>query len=223
MRSAITERQSEALLARWQQICREVAPYHARLIAVSKYAPDAAVAALIAAGQRDFGESRPQQLRDRALRWPQCNWHMIGPLQRNKAKYIGRFAASWMSLESWSQAEAVARQTSGRILSVLIQVNVVAQAQQHGVDAEDLSPLFQSLQQLNSLRVTGLMAMVPRGNDAPKQFVHLRRLKEALVEASLADLCMGMSHDYQDALAAGATMVRIGSRLFGELDVRHPV
>jgi len=213
--------QHQPLLARWQQLSDEVARYGAVMVAVSKYAADDAVAALIAAGQRDFGESRPQQLRDRAQRWPGCRWHMIGPLQRNKAKFIGRFAASWMSVESMAQAEAVARHVVASELPVMIQVNLSAQPQQHGVVAAEIVPLFQGLQQLDRLNVTGLMAMVAQGDDASAQFARLRCLKESLAEASLPDLCMGMSHDYRQALAAGATMVRIGSKLFGARSVQH--
>ncbi len=219
--SSLSTAQRQALLDRWQRIGEQLAPFDATLIAVSKYAPDAAVEVLINAGARDFGESRPQQLRDRARRWPHCRWHMIGPLQRNKAKYVGRYAASWLSVESLAQAEAVAKHVLDRILPVMIQVNIAAESQQHGVLEADVPSLYLQLSTLEALQVKGLMAMVPRNKDAEDCFERMRGLKQALGAASLAHLCMGMSHDYQQALAQGSTMVRIGSALFAELDVRR--
>ncbi|MDX8409252.1 MAG: YggS family pyridoxal phosphate-dependent enzyme [Mariprofundales bacterium] len=209
------------MLDRWQCLGEQVAQWNATLIAVSKYAPDAAVEVLMDVGARDFGESRPQQLRDRARRWPHCRWHMIGSLQRNKAKYVGRYAASWLSVESLAQAEMVAKHVTDRVLPVMIQVNIAAEAQQHGVLEAAVPALYSQLSALNALRVKGLMAMVPRDKAADDCFDRMQRLKQVPGAASLADLCMGMSHDYPQALARGATMVRIGSALFAELDVRE--
>ena len=112
------------LLARWQSISDELRTKQVQLLAVSKYAPEQAVEALVQAGQQCFGESRPQALRDRAGRWPDRDWHMIGPLQKNKAKYIGRHASMWHSCENLETARAVAGHVSGPALPVLIQVNI---------------------------------------------------------------------------------------------------
>jgi len=212
----------DGLLARYHALHDAAAHYQAALICVSKYAPDDAVAALIDAGARDFGESRPQQLRDRAVRWPHCRWHMIGPLQRNKAKYIARYAASWVSVESLACAEAVARRREEQSapLPVMIQLNCSGLAQHHGVTAEGCSAFYRQLCRLSQLQVVGLMAMVPKGLPAASCVEMLARLNESLAAPSMRHLCVGMSHDYQQALAAGSTMIRVGSALFGSLDIR---
>jgi len=88
-----------SLLDRWRILRHELDAQGVKLLAVSKYAMDADVALLATAGQQDFAESRAQQLRDRAVRFPDVNWHMIGPLQKNKAKYIARHAFMWHSVE----------------------------------------------------------------------------------------------------------------------------
>jgi len=201
------------MLERWQQLRDELG--EVRLIAVSKYAEDASVAELIAAGQVDFGEARPQQLRDRAHRWSDCRWHMIGPLQRNKAKYIGRHAAMWHSLEDLDTAREVARHVIGRRLPVLIQVNIGHRPQQHGVEPGDVGALLDELRQIPELEVVGLMCMVPEDGRAPVQFAAMRQLRDTLFPRG-GELCMGMSGDYRLAIAAGATMVRLGSLIFEE-------
>lgn len=198
-----------------------------RLLAVSKYAPDETVRWLIEAGQADFGESRPQNLRDRALRYPMARWHMIGPLQKNKAKYIARHAAAWHSVEDVETARAVAGLVSGRRLPVLVQVNVAGLAHQHGVRPDDLQVLCEELIQLPQLCLCGLMCMAPREGDARVCFSALRGLRDALPAGSLSEpdicrgsalegvsLCMGMSGDFHVAIAEGTDMVRLGSGLF---------
>ncbi len=212
-----------ALVARYRALKEEVTGQGAELIAVSKYAPDEAVAALIDAGAQDFGESRPQQLRDRARRWPQCRWHMIGPLQRNKAKYIAEFASSWLSVSSLESAEAVARRrpSEARPLPVMIQINRSGLTRHSGISGAQCAAFYRELCRWPQLQVVGLMAMVPRDEDVAACVEALARLKQELAEGSMRHLCVGMSHDYRQALAAGATMVRIGSALFAEWDTRR--
>jgi pyridoxal phosphate enzyme (YggS family) len=205
----------EAIVARWRCLCAELDAHGVRLIAVSKYAPDAAVTCLAAAGQVDFGESRPQQLRERAERFPGVRWHMIGPVQRNKAKYVGRHAAMWHSLEDIDTAREVARHVEGRRLPVLIQVNVSDEPQKHGVSPDAVPALLDQVRQLPELEVIGLMGMAARHGDARAAFARLRDLRDGLADASLRQLCMGMSGDYRIAVEEGATMVRLGSVLFG--------
>ena len=204
----------EALLVRWQSLLDELEPARARLLAVSKYAPDAAVAALIAAGQRDFGESRPQSLRDRAERWPECRWHMIGPLQKNKAKYVGRHAAMWHSCDSLELARTVAAHVEGHTLPVLLQVNIADNPRQRGVRPEDAAALAESLATVEGLELRGLMGMAPQHGDVRQAFRRLRSLRDELFGGSVAELCMGMSGDYKTAIEEGATIVRLGSVLF---------
>lgn len=209
-----------ALLERWRQLNDEVQRHGARLLAVSKYAPDEAVDALVEAGCLDFAESRPQRLRDRSQRWPCCAWHMIGPLQRNKAKYVARHATMWHSLEDIDTARAVARYVQDRVLPVLIQVNLSDDPQRHGVSPRQLPQLYQELGDIPELKPVGLMTMAPLHMNARDIFSRLRRLRDELFDGSLAELSMGMSHDFHDALQEGASMVRIGSLLFGDWDIR---
>lgn len=217
----------QALLGRWRTLYDELAGAKVRLLAVSKYAPDEAVRCLIEAGQMDFAESRAQNLRDRALRYPSVRWHMIGPLQKNKAKYIARHAAAWHSVEDIGTARAVASLVSGRRLPVLVQVNVAGLAHQHGVQPDALQSLCEELMQLPQLCLSGLMCMAPQQGDARACFSTLRGLRDALPAGSLCGtdackgnalegvrLCMGMSGDYRVAIAEGTDMVRLGSGLF---------
>lgn len=215
------------LLDRWRELRDEIEAAGSRLLAVSKYAPEEAVAALIAAGQVDFAESRPQQLRDRALRYPSARWHMIGPLQKNKAKYIARHAAVWHSVEDLDTARAVDALVEGRRLPVFVQVNMAGIAHQHGVDPAGLAQLLEGLAGLPNLRLSGLMCMAPRDDDARACFAGLRGLRDALGNGSLAGtklgLCMGMSEDYRMAIEEGADIVRIGSGLFDTAsETEHP-
>jgi len=204
------------LLARWHALKREVEAQGARLVAVSKYAPESAVDSLAAAGQRDFGESRPQALRDRARRRPDLVWHMIGPLQKNKAKYVGRYAAYWHSVEDAATAREVARFVRNRPLKVLLQVKFDPEPGRHGVEPAGLPALYDEVRAIECLEVVGLMTMASKDGDARAAFRALRRLRDALGKGHLPELSMGMSGDFRMALNEGATMVRLGSILFAK-------
>jgi len=203
----------QELLQRWKDLTSELGKV--KLLAVSKYAPDDQVQLLIESGETNFGESRPQSLRDRAEQWPECNWHMIGPLQKNKAKYIGRHAAMWHSCDDIEAAGAVARHVEGRELPVLIQVNISNNPAQRGVAPDAVSELADALSRIDGLKLAGLMGMAPRDNNVRQAFQNLRCLRDNLFGGSFAELCMGMSNDYQIAVEEGATIVRLGSTLFG--------
>jgi len=216
----------QQLILRYQQLTAEVKKAGTSMLAVSKYAPDEAVQILIDAGQAKFGESRAQNLRDRANRWPDCAWHMIGPVQKNKAKYIGRHAAMWHSCENLETALAVARHVHGRRLPVLIQVNMANVPEQHGISPDEVSAFAQALSGVEALTLTGLMCMAPKDDDVRAAFQMLRGLRDTLFDGSISgvvdgELCMGMSGDYRIAMQEGATMVRLGSILFGDWDVRQ--
>lgn len=206
----------ESLLHRWHSLHRELDSAGVRLVAVSKYASDEAVACLVDAGQKDFAESRPQALRNRARSWPVCAWHMIGPVQKNKAKYIGRYASIWHSVEDIEIAGQVARYVEGRVLPVLLQVNVTGNPRQHGIAVDEVTQLFEQINSMAQLRVDGLMCMASRDADARAAFRHLRCLRDELFGGSLGSLCMGMSGDYRIAIEEGATIVRLGTALFSD-------
>ncbi len=196
------------------------------LIAVSKYVGVAEIDALLAAGCRDLGENRPQdlwrkaeQLRDRPIRW-----HMIGHLQRNKARRTLPLVTLLHAGDSWRLLDAAAQhlQQSGQLLDVLIEVNVSGDVSKTGFGPEDVEPLLPQIAQLPHLRVRGLMAMARWGgtlDDARRDFVRLRELRDRLAascppEISLHQLSMGMSGDFEVAIEEGATLVRVGSALY---------
>lgn len=196
------------------------------LVAVSKYVGAAEIDALLAAGCRDLGENRPQdlwhkaeQLRDRPIRW-----HMIGHLQRNKARRTLPLVTLLHAGDSWRLLEAASQhlQQSGQTLDVLIEVNVSGDAAKHGFGPEEVEPLLPQIAQLPQLQVRGLMAMARWGgtlDEARGDFVRLRELRDRLAgscppQISLRELSMGMSGDFEVAIEEGATLVRVGSALF---------
>jgi len=233
MEFGVVSMSTDALKRRWHELNAELSEADVQLLAVSKYAPDAALQIVMDAGQLCFGESRAQQLRDRAEAWPACDWHMIGPVQKNKAKYIGRHASMWHSCDDLQTAQAVARHVHGRKLPVLIQVNIDHVPNQRGIDAVELPAFAAELVKMDGLRLAGLMCMAGKDGDAGQAFRDLRGLRDELrhewsrnnanrVEAGSLELCMGMSSDYRQAVAEGSSMVRLGSALFGDWDVRRP-
>lgn len=206
-----------SLISRWQKIKTELAA-GVQLIAVSKYTGDDNVATLLQAGQLDFGEARPQNLRDRANLFPQARWHMIGPLQKNKAKYVGRYAYMWHSLCDLETAQAVAEHVSERVLPVLVQVNISAEKQKQGIAPDELPLFLEKLNLIKELKVIGLMGMAARDADPQPAFSLLRNCRDDSLARypELKELCMGMSNDWRIAIHEGATMIRVGSEIFGE-------
>jgi hypothetical protein len=194
------------------------------LVAVSKTFPPAAVRAAHAAGQRDFGENHAQEalakvdaLADLAL-----VWHFIGPLQSNKTRPVAERFAWVHSVDRLKIAERLSAQRPAALppLQVCIQVNVSGEATKSGVSPEEAPALARAVAALPRLRLRGLMA-IPEPTDDPalqrRRFESLRALKERLVAAGLPldTLSMGMSDDLEAAVAAGATMVRVGTAIFG--------
>lgn len=223
---------SSSLATRWQALHDALSAQSVQLLAVSKYTDLASIEAVAALGQVDFAESRPQQLRDRAQAYPHLRWHMIGPLQKNKAKYVAQFASMWHSLVDLDTAINVHDALpAGKTLPVLIQVNVSNESQKQGVAENDVLPLYQQLRvQCPHFSVVGMMGMAAHvaGDgevDAIRaSFRRLRQLRDRLLQddgevgASFAELSMGMSGDWPIAVQEGATMVRLGSVLFYEME-----
>jgi len=204
------------LVQRWQAI-KNALKSKVTLIAVSKYTSDANVATLIQAGQQDFAEARPQNLRDRATAFPQVNWHMIGPLQKNKAKYVGRFAHSWHSLCDIETAKAVASHVKNRKLPVFVQVNISGESQKQGVSPDELPLFLAQLDPIEAFDVVGLMGMAAKESDSRAAFSLLRKCRDEIIRQypKSQGLCMGMSNDWPVAIEEGATMIRVGSEIFG--------
>jgi pyridoxal phosphate enzyme (YggS family) len=196
------------------------------LIAVSKYVGTEEIEALVAAGCRDLGESRPQDLwrKAEALRGQPIRWHMIGHLQRNKARRTLPAISLLHSGDGLRLLEAVQRLSAeqGRVTDVLLEVNVSGETAKHGLAPDEVEPLLAALAQMDCLHVRGLMAMARwDGTDSEirSDFVRLRALRDRLSAScpenvSMTELSMGMSGDFAMAIEEGATMVRVGSALF---------
>jgi hypothetical protein len=201
-------------------------PSAVRLVAVSKTKPAALVAEAAAAGQRLFGENYVQELTAKAaeVKMP-VEWHFIGHLQSNKVKQIAGLVTMIHSVDRLSLAEEIDRQWGriGRSCDILVQVNVAAEATKSGTTTQDALQLVRQIAALPHLRVRGLMTMPPFFDEpeaARPYFRELRLLAEeiaalAIPGVAMQELSMGMSGDFEAAIAEGATLVRVGSAIFG--------
>ncbi|QNM95962.1 YggS family pyridoxal phosphate-dependent enzyme [Chitinimonas koreensis] len=194
------------------------------LLAVSKTFPADAVRACHAAGQRAFGENYVQELVDKAaaLRDLDVEWHFIGPLQSNKTRPVAETAHWVHSIERLKIAERLSAQRPDALppLDVCVQVNVSGEASKSGCAPGDAIALAHAVAALPRLRLRGLMCIPEPTEDTARlagQFAELRRLRDALRADGLAldTLSMGMSADLETAIAEGATLVRVGTALFG--------
>jgi pyridoxal phosphate enzyme (YggS family) len=195
-----------------------------RIVAVTKTHGPEVVRAALAAGLRDVGENRVQEAlqKQEALADLPVEWHLIGTLQRNKARHAaGRFALIHSIDRADLAVELDRRVPAGTRQQVLVQVNCSGEPQKGGVAPESLPALLDQLRALERLDVQGLMTMSALTDDAAEQrraFRLLRDLRDAAERAGhrLAQLSMGMSGDYPIAAEEGATMIRLGTVLFGE-------
>jgi PLP dependent protein len=194
------------------------------LVAVGKTFPADDLRAAHAAGQRDFGENHVQEAMAKIDRLAGLDvvWHFIGPLQSNKTRPVAE-RCDWVhSIDRLKTAERLAAQRPESLapLEVLVQVNVSGEASKSGVPPAATAALVNAVAQLPRLRLRGLMTIPEPTTDmalARRRFERLRELKEALVRGGLPldTLSMGMSDDLEAAIAAGATMVRVGTAIFG--------
>lgn len=183
-----------------------------KLIAVSKVQPVAALREAALAGQRAFGENYAQELRDKAAELPDVEWHFIGSLQTNKVKFVVGRAALIHTCDRLALAQEISRRARQE-QAVLLEVNVGREPQKAGVLPEDAEALLAEVRALPRLRCEGLMCIPPATGDARPHFQALRELAEKL---GVRELSMGMSADYEAAIAEGATLVRVGTAIFGE-------
>lgn len=202
-------------------------PEAVRLIAVSKTFGADAVRAAHAAGQREFGENRVQEALAKQAETADLplRWHLIGHLQSNKANKVPGAFACVQSVDRLELLERLARaaDATGHELPVLLQVDLAHEATKSGADEAETRALLARARELGSVRVEGLMLLPPFADDLEQVrpwFRRLRALRDTLLaEGTPADqvreLSMGMSHDFEVAIEEGATMVRIGSALFG--------
>lgn len=193
-------------------------PAKVTLLAVSKTHPAALIEQALAAGQRAFGENYVQEALDKMEALPDSiEWHLIGPLQSNKTRAVAERFAWVHSVESEKIARRLSGQRSGKLppLNLLIQVNVSGEASKSGVAPADVEALAAAISKLPRIRLRGLMA-IPEPGASPERYRELKDLYERLKNPFQLDtLSVGMSDDLELAIAEGATLVRIGTAIFG--------
>lgn len=203
-------------------------PSEVTLVGVSKTHPADVVREAFAAGLRDFGENRVQEAEEKAdaladLHAAGLRWHLIGHLQANKAKKAGALFDVVHSVDDASLGARLDRVAAeqGRVLPVLVQVDLAGEATKFGLEESSLTATLESLRGLSSLRVEGLMVLPPYFDDPEATRPFFRRLRALRDQAVGRGLCgrhlsMGMSHDFEVAIEEGATFVRVGTAIFGQ-------
>ena len=199
------------------------------LIAVSKTKPLDSIIAAMTAGQQDFGENKVQELTTKYEALPtDLHWHMIGHLQRNKVKYIVDKVTLIHSVDSLRLAETISKEAVKKAIcvSILIEVNVANEDSKFGIMCEETLSFVEAVAKLPGVSIKGLMTIAPYVQDPEENRLVFRRLKQLSVDikrkninnVNMDILSMGMSGDYEVAIAEGSTMVRVGTSIFGERD-----
>lgn len=195
-----------------------------QLLAVSKTKPVSAIVAAYQAGQRQFAENYPQELAEKVAQlgsYPDITWHFIGPLQSNKTRLVAETAHWVHSIDRLKIAERLAAQRPATLgpLKVLLQINISNEPSKAGIAAADMLPLAAGVSALPQLQLKGLMAIPAPGMSEPA-FAAMAQLSKILQQHyPLADeLSIGMSDDWPLALRYGATMIRLGTAIFGARD-----
>jgi pyridoxal phosphate enzyme (YggS family) len=217
---------------KYKAVCEEIKTYGAKLVAVSKTFPAASISNLYAQGQRIFGESKVQELLQKQSSLPDdIEWHLIGHLQSNKVKQIVPFVAMIHSVDSFKLLAEINKQAAkqGRIIDCLLQVFIADEETKFGLNENELIELLNGAEfaEMKNVRICGLMGMATNTDDEEKiasEFAGLHSLFTKIKsrffsdESSFKDLSMGMSSDYKIAMKNGATLVRLGSVIFGGRD-----
>ncbi len=197
------------------------------LIAVSKTKPVSMIQELMEQGVVDFGENKVQELRDKVeqIKEP-LNWHLIGHLQRNKVKYIVDKTCLIHSVDSLRLAEEIQKEALKKQIQVpvLIEVNIANEDSKYGVTKENTYDLIVQIASLSNIKIMGLMTIAPFVSNPDNNRVHFRNLRQLLVDIKSKNidnvhmkiLSMGMTGDYEVAIEEGATMVRVGTGIFGD-------
>jgi PLP dependent protein len=203
-------------------------PNEVRLVVVTKTFDAETVRDAIGAGAVDIGENYVQEARAKieAVGREAARWHFIGGLQKNKAKYVVRLFDLVHSVDGLDLAAEIDRRAAadGRVMDILIQVDISREDQKSGVMEEDLVDVVRAIAPLPHVAVTGLMGMPPFGREPEASRPYFRRMKQLFEELAslrilrvdMRDLSMGMSNDYEVAVEEGATMVRVGTAIFGQ-------
>lgn len=212
-----------------KQICCEL-PEGVRLVAVSKFHPNEAIEEAYRAGQRIFGESKVQEMTDKHESLPKdIEWHFIGHLQTNKIKYMAPYVAMIHGIDSYKLLVEVNKQATkaGRIINCLLQLHIAQEETKFGFSFDECREMLTSgeWRTLTNIRICGLMGMATNTDSEEQIAKEFRSLSDFFNELKtdffanqpdFRELSMGMSHDYPIAIATGSTLVRVGSKIFGE-------
>lgn len=197
------------------------------LIAVSKTKPYTAIEEALPTGVKDYGENKVQELCDKYEILPKdIKWHMIGHLQRNKVKYLVGKASLIHSVDSIRLAEQIEKEyaKADEIANILIEVNMAQEESKFGITSQETEELIREIAKLPHVRIQGLMTIAPFTDNPETNRVYFKNMKKLSVDinnknidnVSMNVLSMGMTGDYQVAVEEGATMVRVGTGIFGE-------
>jgi len=206
-----------AVLERIARACERAKrdPGSVKLVAVSKVQPVEAIREALEAGQRAFGENYAQELREKAEAVQGAEWHFLGALQTNKVKMVVGKVALLHTCDRPSLAQELNKRAAalGAVQRVLVEVNLAEEPQKGGIAPRALASFVEEIGKLSAIRCEGLMCIPPAEDDPRPRFQRLRELRDAL---GLRELSMGMSADYETAIEEGATIVRVGTAIFGE-------
>ena len=193
-------------------------PSSVSLVAVSKFKPVEDIMAAYSVGQRRFGENRPLEMEAKAKALPaDIEWHFIGHLQTNKIKNVIPYAALIESVDSLHLLEAIssAAVARGLVVDCLLEVHVAAEESKTGFTPDEALAVAASAADYPGVRLRGIMAMATNTSDEDRIRADFRRAREVQLAAGLPELSMGMSGDWRIAVEEGATIIRIGSAIFG--------
>lgn len=204
------------------------------LIAVSKTKPVEMIEEVLETGTLDFGENKPQELKEKYEVLPKnIRWHMIGHLQRNKIKYIIDKACMIHSVDSERLAEAIHEEAAKRgiVMPVLVEVNIAEEESKFGLKEDEVLPFIEKISKLEHIHVEGLMTIAPFVENAEDNRKYFRKLRKLSVDinsknidnVSMCSLSMGMTGDYEVAIEEGATMVRVGTGIFGNRNYNNQI
>ncbi|MDY2628946.1 MAG: YggS family pyridoxal phosphate-dependent enzyme [Lachnospiraceae bacterium] len=198
------------------------------LIAVSKTKPVEMIREIMETGVKDFGENKVQEMCNKIeeIKEP-LNWHLIGHLQRNKVKYIVDKACLIHSVDSLRLAEEIQKEAVKKGVSkvpVLIEVNMAQEESKDGISSSETEELVRKIAELPNLQIRGLMTIAPFVDDPEENRVHFRAMRALrdqlkamnIPGVDMSELSMGMTNDFEVAIEEGATMIRVGTAIFGE-------
>lgn len=204
-----------------------------KLVAVTKTKPVQMLKKACLCNVTDFGENKPQEI---VAKYPEfenenITWHLIGNLQKNKVRHIIDKVSLIHSVDSYELAVEINKRAAAicKVQDILIQVNISGEESKSGISPVDAEKLCRQISELENVRIKGLMTISVKGNDYEGNFKIFSQLKElslkikelAINNVYMDELSMGMTHDFQEAIAAGATIVRVGTAIFGERDYNN--